>query len=256
MNRDELKVGLVGMALIVFAGLLIHFGKPRLGNPGLALEKGMLTNELGAVVRTERVRFPSKLTGYFTADGPITKLENEVLPKDTSFGRKLYFDVESKSKLQLSAVLMKTDRTSIHRPQICINAQGWKIMKSDVVTIPVAKPAPYNLSATCLTLSKDYQDETGRARQASAVYVYWFVAEHRMAATHPEAIWYISRDLLVDGTLHPWGFVSCFESGDVGEEGLILQRIKRLIAASAPEFQLSAGIPKQTALLDFRQEIQ
>ena len=76
----------------------------------------------------------------------------EALPKDTSFGRKMYWEKESKTRFQLSAVVMKTDRTSMHRPQICSAAQGWKIEKTETIDIPMASPHPYTLSATCLTV--------------------------------------------------------------------------------------------------------
>jgi hypothetical protein len=249
MNKQEIRVAVVVLALIALAAAAIDFAKPRLGKPGLAMEKVAITNEVGEVVRDQRVRLPERVPGFHSADAPITQMEARTLPADTSYGRKLYWD-NSGFITQMSAVMMKTDRTSIHRPQVCITGQGWKIAKTEVIDIPVPLPAAYNLKATCMTSSKIVRDpKTGKETLRACVYVYWFVSEHRMAPDHSEALWFISRDLITSGTLYPWAYVSCFVPCAPGEEGIAIARVKRLVAETAPEFQLFPETAKQTASL-------
>lgn len=248
MNRQEPVVAVVVLGLIALAAAAIHFGKPRLGNPGLAFEKVALTNEHGKVVREERVRFPDNVAGFRAIDAPISDVEATNLPPDTAYGRKLYSDGTG-FRAQMSAVMMKTDRTSIHRPQVCITGQGWKIEKTEVIDIPVAAPLAYNLKATCLTSTKTIRDEkTKTDRQLSNVYIYWFVAEHKLVPGHPDALWAISQDLITSGVLHPWAYVSVYVPCPPGQEGVAIARAKRLIAATVPEFQLTPSpAAKQTA---------
>jgi len=249
MNRQEVKVLVTALALILLGGAAIKFGKLKLGKPGLALVSQPLTNEFGAVVRDQRVDLPSKVEGYRSRDEAIRTFELEILPKDTTFGRKIYRNEEG-FEAQLSAILMKSDRTSIHRPQICVTAQGWKIEKSERISIPIATPRAYNLSATCLTLGKEVESPVDHKKHPmKALYIYWFVSENRLAAQHPEALWYITRDLALTGTLYPWGYVSCFTWCAPGSEELSVARMKRLISAATPQFQLTTGAAKETAFL-------
>jgi hypothetical protein len=243
MKRQEQVVAFVVLGLIAIAAAAIHFGRPRLGNPGLAMEKVALTNEHGKVVREERVRFPATLAEFRSMDGPLTDNEVTNLPPDTSYGRKIYWDNEG-FMAQVTAVMMKTDRTSIHRPQVCITGQGWKIEKTEVIDIPIAGPSPYVLKATCLTSSKK-DEKSGRMR--SNVYIYWFVAEHKSVPGHPEALWSISQDLITSGVLYPWAYVSVYAPCPPGQESVAIARAKRLIAGAAPEFQLTRPSAKQTA---------
>lgn len=249
MTRQERIIAVVVLSLIGLGALAIHFGKPHLGNPGLALERAPLTNELGKVVRDERVRFPQTAGGFVSIDGPISDVESTNLPPDTTFGRRIYRD-DSGFYAQLTAVMMKTDRTSIHRPQVCITGQGWKIDKTEIIDIPVPLPSPYVLKATCLTSSKIFRDpQSGKESPISSVYIYWFVSEKRTVPGHSEALWAISQDLLTTGTLYPWAYVSCFGRCLPGQEGAATARMKRLLSEAVPQFQLTPPNPKQTASL-------
>lgn len=248
MSRQERLVAFVVLALIALGAAAIHFGKPRLGNPGLAFEKVALTNEHGKVVREERVRFPDHVAGFRAINAPINDIEVTNLPPDTAYGRKLYWDAEG-FRAQMSAVMMKTDRTSIHRPQVCITGQGWKIQNTEVIDIPIPAPLAYNLKATCLTSTKTVRDEKTKSEyQLSNVYIYWFVAEHKLAPGHADALTAISLDLITSGVLHPWAYVSLYAPCPPGQERVAIARAKRLIAAAVPEFQLTPpAIVKQTA---------
>jgi hypothetical protein len=250
MNRQERQIAIVIFALIALGALAIQWGKPHHGKPALVLEKIPLTNEFGKIVRQERVRFPESLPGVVSTDAPITDFEESALPKDTTFGRKLYRD-ETGFRVQMSAVMMKTDRTSIHRPQMCLFGQGWTIQKTETIDIAVPLPSAYLLKATCVTCIKTVRDpKTQKEFPLASLYIYWFVSEHRMVPGHSDAVWAITQELISTGTLYPWAYVSCFAQCLPGQEGAALARMKRLISAAVPEFQLyPPPSAKQTASL-------
>jgi hypothetical protein len=75
------------------------------------------------------------------------------------------------------------------------------------------------------------------------VFVYWFVADGELTATHSDRMWWMARDMLKNGVLQRWAYVICFAPCEVGAEDATFERLTDFIAATVPEFQLTAGPP-------------
>lgn len=253
MTRLDIKIAVAGLLIIALTAVGLVVGQPRLGNPGLVVEKHVLTNEVGKVVRDERVFLPLAVDEFVGMDTPVTQMEIDTLPDDTLYGRKLYRDPRG-LHAQLSAVMMKRDRTSIHNPQVCVTAQGWQIDKTEVISIPIAKPHPYTLKATAMSISNETPDGNGGKQTLKGWYIFWFVSEDEVLARLGEAHWSIARTLLVSGKLQRFAYVSCYSYGRPGEEGVLLARMKRLIASSVPQFQTATPRPEQTASIDAKKQ--
>ncbi len=244
MNTTQWKVLAVVLALLAgtAATLLRISAAQRLGQPGVKVVSEPTYVEGGQVVRTQSVSLPIRLANYSSDAVPITPLEESWLPKDTLFGRRLYHTPDGFTNL-ISVVLMGTDRTSIHKPQFCLDGQGWHIEKSETVSIPIPKPYPYELRAMKLTASRPVLDSHGGRALARGIYVYWFVADRQLTPHHGERMWWMARDLIRTGVLQRWAYVAYFTVCAPGQEGIYFSRMKDLIAASVPEFQLAAGPP-------------
>jgi hypothetical protein len=79
----------------------------------------------------------------------------------------------------------------------------------------------------------------GQKAAARGVYVCWFVADNdEYTAQHWQRMWWMARDLFRTGVLQRWAFISYFSICAPGREDATFERIKKLIAASVPEFQL------------------
>jgi hypothetical protein len=70
------------------------------------------------------------------------------------------------------------------------------------------------------------------------LYVFWFVADNEQTVDHWQRIWWLARDLFHTGVLQRWAYVSYSSLCDPGNEDANFERVKRLIAASVPEFQV------------------
>ena len=233
-NRKELPVKLVKqitliLALCAIAGCAIFLlwlkAHQKLGNPGV------------------KTVLPEVVLGYNSTNNPITKIEADMLPKDTTLVRRIYH-AESDGKtneLLMSLVLMGTDRTSIHKPQYCLTGQGWQIVHTEKRSIAIQKPHPYELPVMKLIASKTVQLPDGKTYTAKAVYVYWFVADGVLASEHGERIWSMMTHLLSTGELQRWAYVSCFAVCYSGQEENTYKELERFIVASAPEFHIAPG---------------
>jgi hypothetical protein len=143
--------------------------------------------------------------------------------------------------LDLRAVLMGTDRASIHKPQICLPAQGWQIddVHSAQTSLNIERPFAYQLPIMKLVARKTVSDG-GREQTWSAVYVYWFVADDALSGSPSgfERMWWMATKLLKTGVLQRWAYVSCFVACPPGQEDATFDRMKQFIVAAVPEFQL------------------
>jgi hypothetical protein len=253
MNRSELKVGAIALALIALAAIYLGNRKNVLGKPGLVMEAQVLTNELGEIVRDKRVAIPGNVPGYKDELLPITATEVKVLPKDTEFGRRRY--IADGAQFQVSAVLMGTDRTSLHDPSYCVTGQGWHVDAKEVTTIPMARPQPYELKAQLWTATHQQligKDASGKDQFAPVrgLFMFWYVSEDQLTPIHWDQMVWMGRDLLLHGTLKRWAYVSMFSWCAPGQEKALLQKMKRLAADVVPVFQIPPSrAEKETAFL-------
>src|SRR5262245_49023294 len=121
MNKQNLALLGVAIALILAgaASLRYFHTHQRLGAPAVK------THPLESGQNLE-VLLPEKVLDYKSAPIEISEVETNMLPKDTSFGRRLY-EAADGFHIQASVVLMGADRTSLHKPQFCFQGQGWAI---------------------------------------------------------------------------------------------------------------------------------
>src|SRR3954468_12097348 len=73
-----------------------------------------------------QVELPENVLDYQSTNLPIQKLVLDFLPPDTSYGSRGYI-APDKFQVLANVVLMGADRTSLHKPQFCLEGQGWRL---------------------------------------------------------------------------------------------------------------------------------
>jgi hypothetical protein len=233
MNRLKSILFLTVLLLIGgAAGVLAHANAhQRLGQPGVK------TRPLGGSKNLE-VLLPENVPGYVSKWLPQDETVTNLLPRDTSYGQRLY-TADNGLQTLANVVLMGSSRASIHKPQICLTAQGWTIDESssreDVVHME--KPVPYDLLVMRLNARRD-AEVAGQTVKLAGVYVYWFVDADRLTASHVQRFLWMAQDVLVKGEVDRWAYIAFFTEGAPGQEDAMFEREKKLMVETVPEFQL------------------
>jgi hypothetical protein len=240
MRLRSVKI-LVTVLLLVsaFAGFLSGWKRiQKLGRPGVKIVAEPVYDEKGNPVSSHSAYLPVRVLDYSSEPVGITRLELDWLPKDTTFGRRVYRAPDG-FQIACNVILMGSDRTSIHKPEYCLPGQGWLIDEraKEQVGIPIDRPHPYQLPVMKWFASGALETADGRKTALRAVYVFWFVADNEMTASHYDRLRWLSRDLLLKGVLQRWAYVSCFAVCYPGQEEATFQRIRAFIAEAVPEFQ-------------------
>jgi hypothetical protein len=162
------------------------------------------------------------------------------LPRDTTYAQRRYTDTNGFGML-VNVVLMGADRTSIHKPEYCLKGSGWGDLEGETTSVRIEAPHAYDLPLMQLYSSKDVRLESGETIRVRGIYVYWFVADGELTATHGQRMWWMARDMLRTGVLQRWAYVSTFSVCMPGEEEATLSRMKSMIAAMVPQIQLATG---------------
>lgn len=152
------------------------------------------------------LQLPSLVGGWAGRDAAVTEKEHQVLGPETEFSRKTYTNVAG-DQLFVSVVLSGQDmNTSIHRPERCLSAQGWAILDSHVVSIPLADGA--SLHATRLHDVRPVKMENGATADLYNLNYYWFVGFSDITASHMTRTFYDIRDRLLKGYNQRWAYVT------------------------------------------------
>lgn len=256
MSRQSWTVLAVVLALLGAAAAFLAHARAhqRLGRPGVKVgpvptygveDQARDTNTV-FVISSNSVVLPEKVLDFTSEVVPVPRIVHEWLPKDTTYGQRAYRAPDGFS-LYCNVVLMGGDRTSIHQPQYCLTGQGMRIDHTEMTTIPVPRPHPYDLPVVKIIATGQVRAQDGRVREVRAVYVYWFVADNQLTADHAQRMWWMARDLITTGVLQRWAYVACLTYCAPGGEAAAYDRMKQFIAAAVPEFQLAAGPPTRVA---------
>jgi hypothetical protein len=117
--------------------------------------------------------------------------------------------------------------------------QGWRFdeQATHIVSVPLARPVAYELPMMRVVATIDTVDH-GQSVRRAGVYAYWFVDADHFTAQHNEWKWWMVKDLLLTGVLDRWAYVTFFSVCAPGQEEATFERMKKLITAAVPEFQL------------------
>ena len=236
MNRPKWILLLVALAMMGgAAGALGRLKEgQKLGRPGI---------KAAPIAGSQRltVYLPERVLDYDSTNIETPEAVLEGLPHDTSFAQRQYqARSDADDWLDMMVVLMGTDRTSIHKPQFCLQGSGWDFDDHNSIEDRVAVEGahPYDLPITKMSMTRE-ELVNGQSAELSGIYIYWFVADQQLTARHSTRMWKTATHLLETGELYRWAYVGCLAVCRPGEEDRTYARMKRFIAASVPEFQLT-----------------
>ena len=234
MNKQKWIILVAALVLMGgAAGLLRQLqAHQKLGQPAVK------TSPIAGSQRLQ-VELPEHVLDYTNEVMEVDKLTLDTLPQDTSFGARRYLAPDG-FMVMLSAVLMGSDRTSLHKTEFCIEGAGWRINRgaSAETKVHLDRPYPYDLPVMKYLATRE-ADINGEKRLIQGIYVVWFVADNdEYTAQHWQRMWWMARDLFHTGVLQRWTSVSCLSACLPGQEDAAFERMKKFIAAAVPEFQL------------------
>ena len=131
--------------------------------------------------------------------------EHAALPPDTGLVRKFYVrPYDPAHPLTAAIVLSGDDRSSIHRPQVCMTAAGHEIDKERYFQIQLDPSRP-PLEICVLDMIK--HDPEGKGAYYS-YYAYWFVGKDRETASHVQRMLWMASDRIFRGVSHRWAYIA------------------------------------------------
>jgi EpsI family protein len=168
---------------------------------------------------------------------PVSAVERAILPPDTGYSRENYVAVQDRrDQVFVSIVLSGRDRTSIHRPELCLVGQGWTIEGrfGHAFTYPGA--AGGALPATVLRVQHEAVTPGGRRVVVPALVAYWFVGRDRVVATHWQRMFWGAVDQLRHRQSDRWAYV-LVQTGAADGDAAALARLQTVLDQTLPGFE-------------------
>jgi EpsI family protein len=151
-----------------------------------------------------QMELPEAVSSYQGTEQEVSESERVILPADTEFAKMLYKNL-SGDQVVVQIVLAGAEKRSIHRPEVCLPAQGWSIVSRSV--LPVKLPAGGLLEVTQLVISRKVQVGPNDFRDLKSVFLYWFVGDGVTTPHHWMRLLRTSWDRVVHRQNHRWAYV-------------------------------------------------
>lgn len=166
----------------------------------------------------------------------VSAVERSVLPPDTGFSRKRYESLTDRRQwVFLSIVLSGRDRTSIHRPEICLVGQGWTIMDRSSHEFAQPGATTAKVPATLLRIEHEATAKDGRKIRVPALFAYWFVGHDRTVASNWERVWSSAMERLWHQRGERWAYVVLQTPAGDGDAAA-LARMQDVLTRTMPAF--------------------
>lgn len=206
---------------------------------GLCLKAQELntTSEAGVLMQ-----LPDSVGDYWGEREEISEAEKTILPGDTEIIRKKYTDLEG-NQIFCSIVLSGGEKRSIHRPEICLPAQGWTIGAGKIE--PIELKSGKTLDVMDLSLSRSREIAPGELRTLRSQFMYWFVGKDKTTPRHWDRIITTSWDRVFHKTNHRWAYVlaSAAVTDNLRKNGKTAEQttemLEKFVREIVPTFQKS-----------------
>ena len=172
----------------------------------------------------------------------VTASERAILPPDTGYSRKEYVALSNPAqRVFLSIVLSGRDRSSIHKPELCVMGQGWTITAVTEHGFLPAVPGSENIPATVLHVQREVQTARGRVIVPQLI-VYWFVGGDTVERTYWRRLLRDAWNRVVHARADRWAYVLMQTDAREGEAAG-LARMQTVLNQTLPVFARRAGAP-------------
>lgn len=175
-------------------------------------------------------------TEWAGREAAVSTVEREVLPADTGYSRKNYVAVaDLRQQVFVSVVLSGRDRTSIHRPELCLVGQGWTITRQARYEFRTGGEA---VPATLLRIEHAATDaRTGVPVTVNSLLAYWFVSESDVVPTHAGMQWHDVVSRLRHLRAERWAYIVVQSVVSEGGEPAALARMQHVVAGIWPSIR-------------------
>ena len=151
------------------------------------------------------MNLPSLVGKFSGKDQTLSEGEKVVLPKDTEITKKLYSDPDG-DMINVEVVLAGAEKRSIHRPELCLPAQGWSINNRRV--IPITLSDGRRISVMEVSISRPVETSPGVIRVLDGYYDYCFVGKGVTTPSHFTRLFLTSWDRVVHRRNHRWAYLA------------------------------------------------
>ena len=166
----------------------------------------------------------------------VTAEERAVLPADTGYSRRNYVSISDvRRQVFVSVVLSGRDRTSIHRPELCLVGQGWTIAGRDRQEFLVNGEA---VPATLLRIEHAVRGSQTGAAPVQSLFAYWFVGGDALEPTHAGMQWRDACDRVRYLRSDRWAYVVVQTRILQGNEAEALGRMQEVLAGVWPTIRV------------------
>ncbi|HEY1052986.1 MAG TPA: exosortase-associated EpsI family protein [Prosthecobacter sp.] len=202
-------------------------------------------NEAGVLAELPRV------TGNFVGESEAPDArERALLPADTILVKRAYRTpgrpVETRDLAQAALVISGNDSRSIHRPEVCLDGQGWTVTDSRVHEVKLISGA--TLRVRDLSIEREVLLADGAKLPLRAHYIYWFVGTGISTPSTLERQLLSLRDSALHNVNHRWAYPSVMarvtdnlaprQSGERRRNDAdTVEMLLSLIRSLAPRFQ-------------------
>ena len=153
----------------------------------------------------------AEFAGYESEEEEVAEAERTVLPPDTQFAKRRYTNAEG-HWFRVSAVIGGRSKSSIHRPELCLPAQGFQMTDPRTVTVG---PVEWHL----ITLMR------GDAPPTQVAYTFFNQAGFR-TSSHLKRIFRDVWDRSILGRIDRWVMTEVTTSS--GDEQTLVEFLRNL----------------------------
>jgi len=165
------------------------------------LPDAKVSNEAGVVLE-----LPEEVPGYFSKAVEMSDKEKEWLPSSTQYMKKEYFpegaDPEKYLPISLSLIVSGGDKRSLHRPEVCLDAQGWSIPSKRVRTLEVEGKRLEIMDLSLLRVSN--------GKEIEAHYYFFWVGRGINTPQYRDMTLYSLWDNFTKNLNHRWAYPGLF----------------------------------------------
>jgi EpsI family protein len=174
---------------------------------------------------------------------PVSAVEREILPADTGYAKRQYLPIGGVGPgVFLSVVLSGRDRSSIHRPELCLVGQGWPIVGRREQPLRIGSET---ITVSVLSVRRETVTKRGRVVVPQVV-VYWFAGGDATVASHWGRFGIDTWNRLAHGRVDRWAYILMQTDAADGEAAAIARCESVLKGAAGVLRPAAGGVGKKT----------